>query len=535
MHLLATPAVRAGRAARLRGAARACSLSLLVDQPLPPSYRERRDEMAMPMATSDNRGWGSLSSYHPKRNRPNAQLPRNWFDEDDYAPQTLTADPFAKPKPAAGDAPPAGGGGGGSDARTPSQPPRAPRVHPARAAAAPQPQAGEERPASPQRQRASPQAPEGGNAQPPGPPSPAGLPVGQVPYREGGKGRVLSKTQQQQRSTAAHTLQRAIERGEYLLERDPNAVILRHLRTAMNDGEHKDGDIVEAIRLASRLKDPVYAAKLLARLRVPDAKAYTLVMSGYAAVGDLPKLQLIWEKMKKRNISANVFTYNVVLNCFAVRRDEARAKALLGMMVQDGFTPDAVSYNTAIKACHSVEAAMDLLRTMEDKKLVVDKYTFMAVLEVCEHCADVDAAELTAQDMAAKGLFKDANASNTMMRVYLKQGDALSVMRVLQTMRQQLVKFNYETVELVIKACMLKVEKKGDMWCQLAFEMLSQGKQRVSRAACETSVKLADLGVTVDSMMEAGVYRDVAATWGRCVKRRKVQPPARENQDQPQD
>ena len=80
-------------------------------------------------------------------------------------------------------------------------------------------------------------------------------------------------------------------------------------------------------------------------------KPFTLVMSGYAAAGNLSGVQRLWMAMKQRGVQENLVTYNVVLNCFANMRDEEKALSLLSTMEADGITADLVSYNTAIRAC----------------------------------------------------------------------------------------------------------------------------------------------------------------------------------------
>eukprot|EP01059_Diplonema_ambulator_P028497 TRINITY_DN472_c0_g1_i2.p1 TRINITY_DN472_c0_g1~~TRINITY_DN472_c0_g1_i2.p1 ORF type:complete len:476 (+),score=105.34 TRINITY_DN472_c0_g1_i2:39-1466(+) len=418
---------------------RLCTMSILTDQPMPPAYQELGDEMARPMATSSNTGWGNVEPRNAlKRNKHNAQLPRNWFNEDDYVPETRGPAYNQRNEPP-------------KDRQT-DRPQRAERPRTSQT-----PQTGN-RPQAADRPRTS-QQPRQSNPRQQEVASRLAMPAASTFNKPPAS------------MTDFHKLSMEYGRGSLALHKDVDMYVAKKIKSLL--GTMSFLEKVEAIGLAGKIGRPELGLSILTELPEPNAKAYTLAMSGFAKQGNFPKMQEVWAQMRRAGLVANVFTYNVVMNCFAEMRDENRARELITIMHEDGVAPDLVTYNTAIRSCKSIESAMRFYREACEAKFAADKFTLVNLLDVCMHTGDVSASQLVINDMASKDLLPDVKCCNVLMRMHLKLKDASSLLGVVSTMAKEQIQQNTESLEILSELCLMKVQTHSDRWHTLATTVFS--------------------------------------------------------------
>jgi len=140
----------------------------------------------------------------------------------------------------------------------------------------------------------------------------------------------------------------------------------------------------------------------------------------------------------------NVFTMNAVLNAMVV----SNAFELGGMwkrFIDNGVSPNTISYNTALKACarslqkeetkfarslssvhrsndmsHSIQEAVRLFKEMEDTGINPDIITFNTIINICGTAGEVDRAWQYVQRMSNLGISCNEFTLSTMLKCLSK-------------------------------------------------------------------------------------------------------------------
>ena len=204
-----------------------------------------------------------------------------------------------------------------------------------------------------------------------------------------------------------------------LLVGDPKTTTLR-INSKINSllrHERSESELQILLQFTSSQGFTSSCKRVFNKIKNPTHRQYISLMSSSARNGDLARVQETWNLMKKRGVPSDIFTYNVVLNCFAIMKDEIRGAQLKEAMEADGMKPDAVTYNTLMSGCTSADSSMKYFREMQDAGFKPDKHTQRSLLVACVCDADVDAADLVLADMESRKVALDTASANKYLEV----------------------------------------------------------------------------------------------------------------------
>ncbi|XP_075079442.1 pentatricopeptide repeat-containing protein At2g20710, mitochondrial-like isoform X2 [Nicotiana tabacum] len=220
------------------------------------------------------------------------------------------------------------------------------------------------------------------------------------------------------------------------------------------------GALLNVYADAKCLKKAEDTMQKLKELGYANTVAYNVLMSLYAKMGDLDKLNSLMLEMEDKGIVGNVITYNILLNAYASVPDVEEMEKLLMKMEADPLLIDWSPYtvaakgylkagdiekaSAALKKCeHKIRGkratlAVDILLTLytsmgkkEDVYRVWDKYkrrtknnnsSYHCMISGLEKLGDLDGAEKIFAMWEANRVHFDVNIPNLLITAYCKKG-----------------------------------------------------------------------------------------------------------------
>ncbi|XP_070006765.1 pentatricopeptide repeat-containing protein At2g20710, mitochondrial isoform X1 [Nicotiana sylvestris] len=220
------------------------------------------------------------------------------------------------------------------------------------------------------------------------------------------------------------------------------------------------GALLNVYADAKCLKKAEDTMQKLKELGYANTVAYNVLMSLYAKMGDLDKLNSLMLEMEDKGIFGNTITYNILLNAYASVPDVEEMKKLLMKMEADPLVTDWSPYtvaakgylkagdiekaSAALKYCeHKIRGkratlAVDILLTLytsmgkkEDVYRVWDKYkrrtknnnsSYHCMISGLEKLGDLDGAEKIFAMWEANRVHFDVNIPNLLITAYCKKG-----------------------------------------------------------------------------------------------------------------
>ncbi|KAG8370496.1 hypothetical protein BUALT_Bualt14G0122900 [Buddleja alternifolia] len=189
----------------------------------------------------------------------------------------------------------------------------------------------------------------------------------------------------------------------------------------------------------------------------------------------------------KEGLVTNVFSYNMVIDCFCKAKLMDRALETLGVMSKRGICPNLITFNTLIAGyCNGrdVIKARELLLMLLDHGFRPDVFTFSSIIDVlCQVNQIIDAFDCFLE-MVEWGITPNTVTYNCLIRSLCISGNVVKAMKLLRKMqidgiRPDVYTFNaliqkYCKVNKIDKAkrlltSMLALDLRADNFTYIAF------------------------------------------------------------------
>ncbi|KAK3254127.1 hypothetical protein CYMTET_36650 [Cymbomonas tetramitiformis] len=173
------------------------------------------------------------------------------------------------------------------------------------------------------------------------------------------------------------------------------------------------------------------ALKLLREMQLAgipaDAISYTNAINACAKVGALEKAVAIFEEMQRdEKVEATVFTYAGLINACAERRDVQRAQNFLVELEGAGLRPNALVYNSLLKACAKsgrLETALEVFQQLQHAPGVEpNEISYNTLIDTCAERKDPSMALQVFEKMQQAGIKSDAATYGSLIDACEKSG-----------------------------------------------------------------------------------------------------------------
>lgn len=156
----------------------------------------------------------------------------------------------------------------------------------------------------------------------------------------------------------------------------------------------------------------------------------------------------------EEGLVTNVFSYNMVIDCFCKAKMMERAIETLGMMLKRGILPNLVTFNTLIAGyCkgRDVINARGMLVNLFDHGYKPDVFTFSSIIDgLCQDNRTADAFDCFVE-MGEWGIPPNAITYNSLIRSLCISGDVFKAMKLLRKMQIDGVKPDVYTFNALIQ------------------------------------------------------------------------------------
>ncbi|XP_074375795.1 pentatricopeptide repeat-containing protein At5g27110 [Apium graveolens] len=187
---------------------------------------------------------------------------------------------------------------------------------------------------------------------------------------------------------------------------------------------------------------------VLKRGYVWDVVVASSVVGMYAKCGLFGYAMKVFDEMPTRDVPC----WNSVMSCYYHDGQWEKALELFGRMKGSGFSPDSVSYTTAISSCArllDLEKGKDIHKEMLSGKFPVDSFVSAALVDMYGKCGCLEMAVEVFDQMPRKSLV----SWNSMIAGYRLRGDSKSGIKLLWRMIQEGKKPTSTTLSSLLMAC----------------------------------------------------------------------------------
>jgi len=200
-------------------------------------------------------------------------------------------------------------------------------------------------------------------------------------------------------------------------------------------------------------------------------------VTAVAQLGDIPRVERLFEKMAAAKVEANASMYNALISACAKKGDVDRAESWLNMMLKVGSAADVASYSAVIHACAKASdtpRAEGWVEKMEAAGIEANIVTYNSMINACARCGDVERAEFWLKRLTERGLIPGQFTFNSMLNACAKSGDLNRCKHWLAVMRSHGCNPDGVSYGTVIHACVLKPDL--DTAENLLKEMVESGE-----------------------------------------------------------
>ncbi|KAK1358366.1 Pentatricopeptide repeat-containing protein [Heracleum sosnowskyi] len=187
---------------------------------------------------------------------------------------------------------------------------------------------------------------------------------------------------------------------------------------------------------------------VLKRGYVWDVVVASSVVGMYAKCGFFGYAMKVFDEMPIRDVPC----WNAVMSCYYHDGQWEKALELFGRMKGSGFSPDSVSYTTAISSCArllDLERGKDIHHEMVSNRFPLDSFVSAALVDMYGKCGCLETAIEVFDQMPRKSLV----SWNSMMAGYRSRGDSKSGIKLLWRMIQEGKKPTSTTLSSLLMTC----------------------------------------------------------------------------------
>ncbi|KAH9327339.1 hypothetical protein KI387_007517 [Taxus chinensis] len=272
--------------------------------------------------------------------------------------------------------------------------------------------------------------------------------------------------------------------------------------------------LLDALGRAKLAKE---AQMLFERMRdkfPPDAKTYTVLLSGWCKVKNLIQAGKIWNDMLDEGFKPDLVTHNIMLEGLFMGKRKDDALKLFGLMKGNGPSPNTRSYTIVICALcklHRMGEAQNFFVEMQEIDCPIDAAVYTCLITGYGNAKNLDQAYKLLLEMKERGISHDCQTYNALIKVTVDMYKPDEAAKLYEEMIQRDFKPTIHTYNMLMKLYFStrKPERGFDIWNQMArngcspdvnsYTVFIGGLIREGRSqeACNYIEKMIDKGMRV--------------------------------------
>lgn len=152
----------------------------------------------------------------------------------------------------------------------------------------------------------------------------------------------------------------------------------------------------------------------------PDAKTYSVLLSGWCKVKNMIQAGKVWNQMVDEGFKPDLVTHNIMLEGLFNGRREYEALKLFDLMKENGPSPDSKTYTILIGALsklQKMEEAFKFFAEMQEYDCPINAAVYTSLITGYATSEKLDEAYSLLQEMEEKGIPHDWRAYNALIKV----------------------------------------------------------------------------------------------------------------------
>ncbi|KAI3455339.1 hypothetical protein Pfo_012002 [Paulownia fortunei] len=186
----------------------------------------------------------------------------------------------------------------------------------------------------------------------------------------------------------------------------------------------------------------------------PSVKTYSILMSGWANIGESGSAQKLFDEMLERGCVVDLLAWNSVLDALCKGGKVDEAYELFRGMRSKGLEPDAYSYSIFIHAscdANDLHSAFRVLDSMKRYNLVPNVFTYNCIIKkLCKNDKIDEAYELL-DEMIERGVRPDTWSYNTILAFHCDHNEVNKALKLISRMDQDPCERDMHTYNMVLK------------------------------------------------------------------------------------
>ncbi|EEE69598.1 hypothetical protein OsJ_29150 [Oryza sativa Japonica Group] len=245
-----------------------------------------------------------------------------------------------------------------------------------------------------------------------------------------------------------------------------------------------------------------------------SAKAYTILISGWAVVKKPENARSLFDEMVKRGVELDVHVYNALIDALCRGGDITSAQEQLSNMQKShGLVPNAATYGPFLHAaCASkdVRAALRVLDRMHTHALTPNVFTYNAVIRLLCDLGEINEAYNILDEITTQGEKPDVWSYNTLLNAHCKLKEVNKALRLISRMDKELCPPDRHSYNMLLKMLISVgrfdtaievwdgMEKRGFHPGAATYAVMIHGlasKKGRAEDACSYFVRMVDEGI----------------------------------------
>ncbi|GLJ30741.1 hypothetical protein SUGI_0609220 [Cryptomeria japonica] len=178
--------------------------------------------------------------------------------------------------------------------------------------------------------------------------------------------------------------------------------------------------ILDALGRAKLVKEAQMLFETMREMFPPDAKTYTVLLSGWCKVRKLIEAGKLWNEMVDGGFVPDLATHNIMLEGLFKGKRTREAVKLFTLMKTNGPLPNAMSYTIVICALsklQKMDGAMKFFMEMQENGCSLDATVYTCLITGYGTTNELDRAYELLQEMKNKGIPHDCRIYNALIKV----------------------------------------------------------------------------------------------------------------------
>ncbi|KAG0598383.1 hypothetical protein M758_12G068300 [Ceratodon purpureus] len=179
-----------------------------------------------------------------------------------------------------------------------------------------------------------------------------------------------------------------------------------------------------------------------------DVRVGSALIHMYAKIGSIDDAQIIFDRMKKRNI----ITWTAIIGAHAESGHGVKAYQLYLQMKREGFQPDAITYASILNACASagaLEWVKDVHSHVQEAGLESDLHVGSALVHMYSKSGSIDDAQIVFDRMKERNVI----TWTVIIGAYAENGRGVEAYKLYLQMKREGFQPDAITYLSILKAC----------------------------------------------------------------------------------